>query len=83
MDIVNVYEDIFKILLEYYRKVWLCGKFDKFFCGRGSKNGKFMKLKISFIFLKLLNLSEESVKLVVEKSCNESFVNDVVVEWVN
>nr|XP_024394700.1 transcriptional elongation regulator MINIYO-like isoform X2 [Physcomitrium patens] len=82
-DTVNVYEDISKILLEHYRKVWLCGKPDKSSRGRGSKNGKPMKLKTSLISSKLSNLSEESAKLAAEKSRNESLANDVVAEWAN
>jgi len=72
----HVYDEISKVLLEHYKKVWICAK-----PGKASHGGNRKKLKTSLIATKLSNLSEESAKLAEEKIGIEGLSNDMVAEW--
>jgi hypothetical protein len=74
-----VYEEISHVLLEHFKKVWICPKPGKsLHSGNRSK-----KLKTSLIATKLSNLSEESAKLAEEKSGMDWLSNEMVAEWAN
>ncbi|KAG0570027.1 hypothetical protein KC19_6G133500 [Ceratodon purpureus] len=75
----HVYDEISKMLLEHYRKVWMCARPDKASTIRQGNYNK--KLKTSLIATKLSNLSEESAKLSESKSGMEGLANDMVAEW--
>lgn len=75
----HVYEEISKVLVEHYRKVWICVKPDRSSSHRQGNHNK--KLKSSLIATKLSNLSEESAKLAEEKAGSEGLANDLVAEW--
>lgn len=75
----HVYDDISKVLLEHYKKVWICVKPGK--SSHGGRQGQRKKLKTSLIATKLSNLSEESAKLAEEKTGMEGVANEMVAEW--
>lgn len=75
----HVNEEISKVLLEHYRKVWMCAKPHEASPHRQGNHKK--KLKTSLIATKLSNLSEESAKLAEEKDGMEGLANDMVTEW--
>jgi hypothetical protein len=75
-----MYENMSKVLLEHYRKVWLCGKPLKSSHSRRSSK-KNVKVKTSLISTKLSTLSEESARLAEERIGVEGLANELVAEW--
>lgn len=74
-----VLENICKVLLEHYRKVWLCNKPMKSSHNRRSSSAR--NEKASLISTKLSTLSEETAKLAVERVGAQSLAKDMVAEW--